>query len=73
MRHSPAVKSAAGIRKEKETEIAVGGHHSHSMAEITFARCSDEGKKKKQNKEKEAEIAVGGHPPLSFYGRDNPC
>ena len=42
MRHSPAVKAAAGIRKEKETEIAVGGHHSHSIAEITFARYSDD-------------------------------
>ena len=42
MRHSPAVKAAAGIRKQKETEIAVGGHHSHSLAEITFARYSDD-------------------------------
>ena len=57
MRHSPAVKAAAGIRKEKEAEIAVGGPQSHSIAEITLyiifrRKKKEEEKKKRRNKTK---------------------
>ena len=77
MRHSPAVKAAAGIRKEKEAEIAVGGPQSHSIAEITLyiifrRKKKEEEKRKEETKQRKGSKDVGGHPTLSFYGRDNP-